>query len=471
MTKQMKRRQFLQLTAAALVAPQFLVACSHDNHDEKIHYEIHAFDYELNAGEAALELLNNRFTPGLAYNGQFPAPVIRAVQGKRLRIRFTNHLSQPSTIHWHGIRNDNAMDGVPWLTQKPVMPGETFVYDFVCPDAGTFWYHPHIHSIEQMSKGMVGALIVDEPEVPAFDQELILSLKDWRLDENGQFLPLSIPREAFRAGTLGTVNTVNGKVAPEYTLPAGSSVRVRLLNLDNTRAYNIAFKSDRQPIIANVIAIDGSPVAEPWPLDAHAIGAGQRLDVALLLPDEQEVKITVADRKGRFHVPLCHIHTAVADQQSKGLMPVLPANPVKKPDLENAEKMRFVFEWQGALSPTLANGELQHDFWLINRRGWEGMSEGNIPEPLAVMRRGKSYIVELKNNTPHQHPIHMHGEIFTVLDSDKKALRVHQADTVLLDKYETVHIALVADNPGRWMFHCHVVEHMKTGLMGYISVA
>src|SRR5205807_7387224 len=118
------------------------------------------------------------FAPGMTanlwgYNGQAPGPTIEAVEGDKLRIFVTNKLPEHTTIHWHGIRLPNLMDGVPWLTQPPVEPGASFVYDFRPPDAGTFWYHPHCNSVEQMARGLMGALVVESPDDPAFDADLV----------------------------------------------------------------------------------------------------------------------------------------------------------------------------------------------------------------------------------------------------------------------------------------------------------
>src|SRR5690606_8705650 len=105
--------------------------------------------------------------------GSVPGPVLRARQGERLRVEVVNRLDRPTTVHWHGLRVSNAMDGVPHLTQAPIAPGATFVYEFDLPDAGTYWYHPHQDSAEQIGRGLYGALIVDEHDPPAVDRELV----------------------------------------------------------------------------------------------------------------------------------------------------------------------------------------------------------------------------------------------------------------------------------------------------------
>lgn len=462
----MKRRSLLKSAALASLAattPAFSVAMTSARKIAGKDY-----DYVLTAEPARKHIVSGGESDILGFNGDFPAPCLRAKQGKMLRIKFINKLDEPTTIHWHGIRIDFAMDGVPFLSQDPIGPGESFDYEFVCPDAGTFWYHPHINSIKQLGMGLVGALIVEEAQ-PQNYHDVIIGLKDWRLKQDGSYLPLSIPRMAARDGTLGTVATVNGEQSPIIDVPRNSRLRLRLLNLDNTRVYNLSLKKHA----SQVIAIDGSPVAKPYALDRHATGAGMRLDLAVNSPDQAGVEIPIYDMKGRFGVEICRLRTSdtIAPEAPAAAIAALPNNPVPVPVLKTAETMNFVFEWEGALSPSNSQGNIDHSFWLINRRAWSSHSHRDLPAPLAELTLGKSYIFELHNATPHQHPIHLHGLIFTVLDSDKKAITPFHSDTVLLEKNERVRIAFVADNPGKWMFHCHVIEHMKTGLMGYITIA
>jgi FtsP/CotA-like multicopper oxidase with cupredoxin domain len=115
------------------------------------------------------------------YGNRIPGPELRVRQGQPLRITVRNDLPEETTVHWHGIRLPNAMDGVPGLTQTPIKPGETFSYEFTPPDAGTFWYHPHANSLSQLGRGMAGAFVVEEPEPIAVDRELVWVLADWRL--------------------------------------------------------------------------------------------------------------------------------------------------------------------------------------------------------------------------------------------------------------------------------------------------
>jgi FtsP/CotA-like multicopper oxidase with cupredoxin domain len=431
------------------------------------------YEYTLTLEAAPFELIPNTQTPGLGFDGQYPSPVLRAKQGQPITITVINKLDQPTTIHWHGLRIDIAMDGVPFLSQMPIKPGESFVYRFTPPDAGTFWYHPHVNSVEQLGKGLVGLLIVDEADSNQFSPDefaadIPLMIKNWHLNDDGSFKPLSIPRYAARMGTPGNYETINGVNKPTIEVPANSWIRLRFANVDNTLVYKI--RVEDHP--AYLASIDANPLPAVKPFTEQAIGAGMRFDLIVKTPAAGET-VTIQNGKGRLFFEFLTLKAinSPASQTFEQPMPRLPLNPLPEPDLDAAETLKFVFEWEGAITPADDRGKAKHKFWTINRRAWEGMSHNNIPAPLAKLQLGKTYIFDLKNNTPHHHPIHIHGVMFKVLKSTKKKIDPFFTDTVLMEKNERVKIAFVADNPGRWMYHCHVIEHMKTGLMGYIEIA
>lgn len=467
----LSRRSFLK---TSLLASAMLAGCMPDTRVE----QNGKYDYTLTVEPADLELIPGTRTPGLGFNGMYPHPPLRAKQGKPVTIRVINKLNQPTTIHWHGIRLDITMDGVPFLSQKPIMPGETFIYEFTPPDAGTFWFHPHINSIEQLGKGLVGLLIVDEAESDSFSAnefaaDIPLMLKNWHLNDDGSFKPLTTPRNAARMGTAGNYATVNGVNQPEIKVPAGGWLRLRFANVDNTLVYKLRVKD----YPAYIISIDANPLAEPVPLDTYSIGAGMRVDIALLAPEAGQEVIVENGKGKRSYKPLLKLRSQtqaqVQTQHIKATAsrpPLPPPNPLSEPDLANAERLHFNFEWEGAVTPADSNGKSMPKFWAINRIPWSGMSADNIPEPLATLQLGKSYIFDLQNSTPHRHPIHIHGIMFKVIRSNQKQIDPFFTDTVSMEKNERVQIAFVADNPGSWMYHCHVIEHMKTGLMGYITI-
>lgn len=419
-------------------------------------------DYELIAAPLDVELVPGHATRVWAYGGQAPGLELRARQGELLRVRFVNRLPEPSTIHWHGIRLPLEMDGVPYVSQLPVLPGEYFDYVFRVPDAGSFWYHPHTASGEQLGRGLVGPLIVEEREPTGFRHERTLSLKSWHVDGAGAFTDFSVPREAARGGTPGRLSTVNGVHAPSVELPAGQIVRLRILNLDNTLTYRLNLPGAE----ARIYALDGNPVT-PRPLGRdYWLGPGMRIELALRVP---EAGAELALRNGPLRLATLK-SVASQDALAGDWPPALPANPVAEPDLAAAETLRFNFEWAGAVSANLAQGAA-HSFWQINGQAWDIDDKSCAERPIATLRQGRSYVFELRNVSQYQHPIHLHGMTFKVLASNRRRIESPWfTDTYLLGKNETAKIALVADNPGVWMFHCHVVDHMETGLMAAIAV-
>ncbi|MDW6002441.1 multicopper oxidase family protein [Vibrio mangrovi] len=456
------RRNFLQ-TSLAMGALSLLPACTVTRSVAK---SKDGYIYDLTAQPAQSELVPGYKTDILGFNGLIPAPEIRCRQGEKVTIRFTNLLNEPTTVHWHGLRIPIEMDGVPFLSQPPIMPGETFIYEFTPPDAGTFWYHPHMNSVEQLGMGLVGLIIVEEKVPVVFDQEVSLMLKHWHLDKQGQWKQLMVPRYSARMGTPGEWGTVNGRHLPEYQLKAHGTARIRIANVDNTWTYPVTVEGCE----AWILAIDGNPVSEPVRLTEHPLGPGMRLDIGLIAPDAGQ-HVYIRYMKGKFAFPLCEFLCVESSFSGERSLPVLPLNPIPAVDLAHAEEIDFVFEWQGAISPADADGKAIPQFWLMNKRAWEGMSADNIPQPLATLDLGKSYIFDLRNVTQYHHPIHLHGHTFLVLELDGKKLdQPFHTDTVLLGKNGTAKAAFVANNPGRWMYHCHVIEHMKTGLMGYIEV-
>ena len=418
------------------------------------------YDYELIAAPLDLELVPGHSTPAWAFGGQASGLEIRAKQGEWLRVRFINQLEVPTTIHWHGIRLPLEMDGVPYVSQLPVLPGEYFDYRFKTPDAGSFWYHPHVSSSEQLGRGLVGPLIVEEREPSGFRHERTLSLKTWHIDAQGAFTAFSVPREAAREGTRGRLTTLNGKAVPSLELPAGQVVRLRLLNLDSTVTYRLNLPGAE----ARIYALDGQPI-EPRDLGKeYWLGPGMRIDLAVRVPVAgSELSL----RNGPLRLATLK---SLATAEAPGDWPApLPANPIAEPDLANAETLRFNFEWSATLAGANDNGPAK--YWQINGQAWDIKDKTCADRPIATLKKDGHYIFELRNMAQYLHPIHLHGLVFKVISSNRKQIIPYFTDTYLLGKNEIARIALVADNPGIWMFHCHVIDHMETGLMAAIEVA
>lgn len=405
-------------------------------------------------------------------------PVVRMNLGDRLETRFTNRLpreGEHSSIHWHGIRLPNDQDGVPYLVQPPVEPGGSFTYGFIPPDTGTFFFHTHCNTVEQMGRGLMGILIVAGDAVADYAADEVVLLRDWRVDvEAGTFSNFFTARGASRAGSYGNLRSVNGASAPRLALPAGRDARLRLINGDPTRVMDLALERAE----AAIIAIDGIAVT-PIPFDGWLLGSAMRIDLAVRAPASGE-DAALVDRRGAEPLVLATIAGQGEAPPPTPFDPVpLRAGRIPAPDLSSAATLAFDFAaGAGTIQPDAGSeggfiGAIcvsSEEFWTINGAGWPGRDHSRIPAPLAVLERGRTYRIRLHNSSRLAHPVHIHGHSFTVLRSDQRALPVHHADTVLLLPNETVEAALVADNPGDWMFHCHVIEHQETGMMGYVRV-
>jgi FtsP/CotA-like multicopper oxidase with cupredoxin domain len=273
-------------------------------------------------------------------------------------------------------------------------------------------------------------------------------------------MPLLVPREAARAGTRGRLATVNGQPRPVVDLPAGEVVRLRLLNVDSNITYTLNLPAAE----ARIYALDGNPVA-PRPLGKeYWLGPGMRLDLALKVP---AAGTELSLRNGPLR--LATLVSEVSNEPLGDWPAALPANPIAEPDLAKAETLRFNFEWTAALSDNVENAGYR--YWQINGQAWNINDKTCADRPIATLKQGGHYIFVLRNMAQYLHPIHLHGMTFKVLDSDRRKITPYYTDTYLLGKNETARIALVADNPGVWMFHCHVIDHMETGLMAAIQVS
>ncbi len=428
---------------------------------------------ELVLQPASFTLRNTPTTGMVSLSPDRPPPVLFGQQGKPMRLAVRNTLPDYTAMHWHGLRIANEMDGVPYLTQMPIGEGEVFIYDFTPPDAGTYWYHPHCMTMEQTSHGLTGVMVIAESEDPGFDADQVINLRDFRLDEDDRFLPAYTQRGAARAGTFGNVHTANWLAAPVYDHTAGSLVRLRVVNTDTTRIYRLHLSETG----AQIIAWDGHPVEVDMRLPSAEqpllIGPGQRVDFAIAMPTEEgktvDLMAKLPGQRPRAMASLRAVGASMA-RDLRELKP-LPQNPVAKPDLANAEVIDFVFGWtpEGTVPDNGFCGSLGYNFWSINRTPWPGDAALGVGT-LATLEKGKSYVLRLRNESPNLHPIHLHGLAFVPLRSNQRALPPLMTDTMLLLKDEVVEIALVADNPGDWAFHCHVIEHQKTGLTGFIRV-
>jgi FtsP/CotA-like multicopper oxidase with cupredoxin domain len=422
-------------------------------------------------------------TPVWCFGGQVPGPEIRVPKGGRLRVLAENRLDEDTTIHWHGVRVPNEMDGVPHLTQEPIVPGSTFVYEFDCPDAGTFWYHPHLRSFEQVGRGLYGALIVEEPEEEAArlqaDRELAWVLDDWRLNADGTISDdFGNLHDIAHAGRLGNTATLNGGSPEAISVRAGERVRLRLINAANARIFGLRFEG-HAPLI---VAIDGQPVQPHAPADDRLVLApAMRMDVVLDMTGRPGGRFRVVDD---YYPRMAYRLVDLAYSSEPPLREALPppamlaGNPLADPDIPAAERHEVVLGggmMGNMLSATMDGREVDMRTMVQSGVAWaiNGVAAtGHVLDPMLTLERGRSYVLSLVNDTAWPHPMHLHGHSFRVTARNGESTRLKEwQDTVLVPPRESAEIAFVADNPGDWMFHCHILEHQAGGMTGVIRVA
>ena len=427
--------------------------------------------FALRPGRTSAQLLPASYptTPVWAYDGVVPGPEIRVKQGDRVRISVDNALDDATTVHWHGLRVPNDMDGVPHLTQPPIGPGERFVYEFDVPDAGTYWYHPHHRSSEQVGRGLHGPLIVEERDPIAVDRDITWVIDDWRLEGDADISDDFVNRhDMSHAGRIGNVVTINGRVPDSFRVRQGERVRLRLINAANARILALDFQ-DLRP---HVIAMDGQPVAPHVPADRTVVlGPGMRIDVALDMSGDPGTRSTVIDafRAGRERGLIDIVYGPEPLRSGPPASAIaLPANLLPEPRMAGIVRHRVRF---GGGMMGRGNGMMSMmrggSVWSVDGAG----EARDATDPLLTLERNRSHLIEMVNDTAWHHPIHLHGHSFRVVSRNGEPTRHREwQDTVLMAPDERVEIALVADNPGDWMFHCHVLEHQAAGMMAVIRV-
>lgn len=407
-------------------------------------------------------------SPLLGYDGLIPGPTLRFTQGQVVRIRFRNELDVPTTVHWHGIRLDNAMDGVPGLTQDAVQPKGSFDYEFTPPDAGTFWYHAHVDSWDQVARGLFGALIIDEVK-PAFalENDHVLVLTDWRVDETGVFDAASMgrPIDWASGGRTGNLVTVNGIDVPEIPLPAGTSQRLRLINTSTARILRLELTAAKVQIIAR----DGQTLAVPKEVTGEIwLGPAQRID--LMSEFAPDVPAELSDFGG-----LVIARFKPTGQGADKKSPVLVPADLPVPDLSTIRWVSLLME--GGTFGKLKNPEIamMHGSMAIKATAQPLWAFNNVvgmgDKPLFEAAGGEFIGLEMRNKTDHHHAIHIHGHDFRVMPKTSTTTpNLAWFDTVLLAPQENMRIAFVTGKPGKWMIHCHVLEHSVSGMDTWFRV-
>lgn len=442
------------------------------------------------------------------YDGQYPGPLLRAPTGVTVVVNFRNEIQMPTTVHWHGLRLDNRFDGVPGVTQDPVLPGESFRYEVKFADSGVFWYHPHAREDVQQDLGLYGNLLAipAEPDYwSPVNREEFLILDDILIDDQG-LIPWGdeAPVNALM-GRFGNVMLVNGATDYELRVARGEVVRFFLTNVANSRTFNVTFGGARAKVVASDVGkfereewVHGVPIA---PAERYVVEV--RFDEPGDVPIENTIQ-AIDHFRGEFypHVDLLgtvRVSDAPVAEDLASAFDRLRTNEDVRSDIDpyraefarapdhelelaldvhdlpipivlsmEFERGLYVppLEWNDTMPMMnwLASGEQVR--WILRDRA-TGRENMDIHWEFA---RGDVVKIRIFNDPesfhPMHHPIHLHGQRYLVLEMDGVANEnLVWKDTAIVPVASTMDLLVDMSNPGDWMLHCHIAEHLHAGMM------
>ena len=432
----MNRRQFLASASTLALLPRALLA-GQDTLQLKAEAVVQQI---LPRGEST--------TAMLGFNGSMPGPELRMRRAQRIEVEVENGLEEGTAVHWHGIRLENKMDGVPVLTQDLINPGATKTYSFVPPDAGTFWYHSHYISNEQVARGMMGPLIVEDDTPPDVDHDITLILSDWKMQEDGSLVDeYSDMHSVAHAGYMG--NFARGFLSKSQ-VRVGDRVRMRLINAATNRIFPVQVSG----VTGLVVALDGMALAVPRPLDEIILAPAQRAD--LIVDVLGPVGFDMVTRDGSYRLADLAAEGENTDRQSGPILALAP------PDLPvpAAPTQHLTLKMMGGAMGGRHGGD---NIWAFN-------DISDLQEaPFGSFERGETVRITMVNDTSFPHGIHLHGHHFYEVGADDTLGDLR--DTTLVNAGESRDIICVFDNPGNWLFHCHMLSHAIGGMRTWVAVA
>jgi suppressor of ftsI len=467
----------------------------------------------------------NIVTYGL--NGQVPGPIIKVKQGSSIFVNFTNNIDMDSSIHWHGLKLNNKYDGVPGLTQDPVKPGQSFLYKLDFPNEGVYWYHSHFREDKQQPLGIYGTILVEPNSTNYYnpvDVEVLLTLADI-LMVNGKTYPYNADHENFALmGQYGNVMLLNGQTNYHLTLNKNQVARFFIADTSNARPYNFTIEGHKLKLVGG----DSGKYEHESLVNSVILSPAERKIVEVLFDKPGDFKMLDVTPEGTYQLgtisvsnqptsssSLLSVNNAIKNNITSSFYRLKNNKDIvdeiqpylkylnKKPDytIDLTVNLKSMMN-MAQMSSTGAKSEKEHCkvgdntcniewnvpsakvkmnddstpatvSWILkdNATGKQLDRSNNILE----MKLGDIKKIRLYNDPnsahPMQHPIHIHGMRFLILDQDGKINdNLGWKDTVLVPTGSTVDILLVADNPGLWHMHCHIAEHMGAGMETVVKV-
>ena len=449
--------------------------------------------------EIVSKMINGKSYKMYGYNGQIPGPVFKVKQGSTITVIFKNTIEWNTTVHWHGLRHNIKDDGVPWISQEPVQEGESFTYTTYFPDDGIFWYHPHIREDFQQDSGLAGnMLVVPSQAYNPVNREELLVLDDI-LIEDGDIVPYGSDHANFAImGRFGNTLLVNG--GTDYALDAmkGDVVRFYLTNVANVRPFNITFVGGKMKLVGSDL---GQYEQEEY-VDSILIAPAERYIVDVFYEQEGNYAILHTTPKRTYTLGSVRVSPSQTDasyarsfdamRENREVIsdvdhfreyfskPVdyqlnltigLPMGMMKDMMKMDGDQEREKIEWEDTMQMMNSHSDTSNIKWIL-KDGLTGKENMGIGMKAKV---GDKLKISLFNDPnpmhPMQHPIHLHGQRFLVLSVDGVPTKNFAwKDTVLVPLGSTVDILVDVTNPGEWMAHCHIAEHLEAGMMTALSV-
>lgn len=481
--------------------------------------------YTLSAG-IVKKNINGKDVKMLAYNGSIPGPILTIPQGATVTINFKNNLDVPTTLHSHGIRDENKFDGVPDITQKEIPIGGEFTYKLKFPDAGAFWYHAHVREDYTQQLGLFGNYIVEPTEAQYYssvNREIPLTVSDLLL-KNGQAEPFRKNMITHTLmGRFGNTMLINGGTTYKLSVNQGDVVRFYLTNTANVRPFNLKIKGAKIKLVGG----DNGKYEKEQFVSSLLISPSERIIVEVLfekagsyqLVNETPQKtyqlgtITALNKRSEFSYESAFSVLRVNSDVKNSIDPLreyfnktIDKNLTLTMDMMNAQNSKSPaggmsmpghnMQMMGKTAPMNMGNESNSAPSDKNKIEWEdtmgmmnAMSDTNMVKWKLVDSdtQKENMNVNWKFNTgdvvkmkifndpnsqhPMQHPIHIHGQRFLVLATNGLAATdfVYK-DSVLVQNGDTVELLIKMDNPGKWVIHCHIPEHMEAGMMSQFTV-
>lgn len=476
------RRNFLVLSAVGSIAG-ISAACSSQTSDRSppnaARESGKGLDLTVTPAETEIDLGGVKVRTW-AYDGQVPGKEIRLRKGETLRARVNNTLPADTSVHWHGVRVPNPMDGVPPLTQQPIAPGQGFTYEFTAPDAGTYWFHSHIGP--QLDRGLYAPLIIEDPgEQANYDEELVLVLDDW-IDGTGtnadqvfeNLKRTGMPKMGPMGPNAGVTPTtplgedggdvtypyyvINGRVNKDPMVadyPAGQRIRLRIINAGSDTAFRVGVPGTPM----TVTHTDGFPVVARQ-TDSVILGMGERVDAIITVNSSLPV-IAAAERKDGYAQLTMRVNGAASSVNVDQFLATLRNGvTLDTATLAPAPEVALPQRNPDQTVDLRLGGPLQPYTWTINGQVYDPAKEGISIKPRQRVQ------IRYINESKMFHPMHLHGHTFQVMRAGQPGPR---KDTVLVPPLATVDTVFDTDNPGKWIDHCHNTYHLEGGMAVYFA--